>query len=445
MAILYVREQNTREIIAIVEDFLSLVWTERYQEYGDFVLDMPVTIENVNLFKKGRYISLDDSEESMIIQTINITESFGDEEEPNLEISGSSVTSILERRVNFSRITQCQEGSINYNGIFSNVMQSIVNDDLISPIKSYWTWYHKETLEGSNEHWEQGYDVTASPSDLKIMSTTTSDPDRAIKDFVFKNNVESSYDISIDTSYSKIKTLYDLISSICKRYLMGFRVIINSDNKFEFQAYSGKDRTTSQKLLDPIIFDPIMDNISYVNYYDDSSKYKNTWITYINGYLCPRRPMGTNDWNTQELASIYQGYSWGTSQISSSFTDLDRIEIPFKSDSVDDVSSIDTDEAFYTSINDIEVDGQDQYEEGEYEIITTSEGSIDPLVRYRYGVDYFIGDRVDITNNSGVVMTGIINEVVKSYDSDGIKITPNFLNMTEYDYGYEDDDIAEEV
>ena len=60
------------------------------------------------------------------------------------------------------------------------------------------------------------------------------------------------------------------------------------------------------------------------------------------------------------------------------------------------------------------------------------------MVRYKYGVDYFMGDRVDITNANGFVMTGIIDEVVKSYDTDGVLITPNFKNMTEYDWGEEE-------
>ena len=103
MAILYVRDENTRKVIDVFEDFNSLIWTERYQEAGEFVLDVSVTSENVDLFRRGRYVSLDDSEETMIITTVNITESYGDEEEPSLEISGKSVTSLLDRRINSSK------------------------------------------------------------------------------------------------------------------------------------------------------------------------------------------------------------------------------------------------------------------------------------------------------------------------------------------------------
>lgn len=447
MAILYVRDKETRKIIALVEDFLSLVWTERYQEAGDFVLDMPVTKEYIDLFRKGRYISLDDSEETMIIQTVDITESFGDEEEPNLEISGKSLTELLSRRANVSRVIDYQQGVLTYSGKYSEVIQNIVNNDIISPIKSYWSWYHKVINEDTGAvSWVIGYEhYDSNPSDnLKISPAYNSDPSRAIKNFVFKNNLSSSLDVDISESYGKLMTLYDLIQSLSKRHLMGFRVVMNSDNNFEFQVYSGVDRTSSQKVLDPVIFDPSMDNISYVNYFDDSSNYKNCWLTYGKGYLCPRRPMGTNDWNSGELESIDSGYYWGyeTSDTvtKESITDIDRIEIPFSTDEVDDYSTLNTIKKVSEARHDMQVDGRDQFEDGEYTVITSSEGSIDPLVRYRYGTDYFIGDRVDITNNNGIVMTAIISEVVRSYDSDGITVTPNFMDMTKYDYGYDEDD-----
>ena len=35
-------------------------------------------------------------------------------------------------------------------------------------------------------------------------------------------------------------------------------------------------------------------------------------------------------------------------------------------------------------------------------------------------------------------MEAIIDEVVRSYDSDGIIVTPNFKNLEEYDDGEED-------
>ena len=455
MAILYVRDKDTREIIKIVEDFLSLVWTERYQEAGDFVLDMPVTLDNINLFQRGRYISFDDSDETMVIQTVNLTESFGGDEEPKLEISGKSVTCILERRVNASKITDFQKnhiGTISYNGTFSSVCQSIFNNDLINPIIYRWSWYH---WSKANNGYVQGFDPTVTKGKHKIdISGPESDPSRKINHVVFKNLVDASDDVTVSVEYTKLMSLYELVSNICRRYIKGFRVVINDDNDFEIQIYSGTDRTTSQKTLEPVIFNPIMDNIAYVNYYDDDTNYKNHWFTYIDGYIAPKEI----DWN-RGSSEVYQGFGWNyiNDENSASYTGLNRYEIPFFSSVVSSMDDFDPNDPWESEDGTenpppgwwpiliqliqrkVIADGKTQFEDGEYEIVTTSEGSIDPLVRYKYGVDYGMGDRVDITNGSGVVMTGIIDEVVKSYDANGVIVTPNFKNMTEYDYGEEEE------
>ena len=118
--ILYVRDKNTRSIISIQEGYLSLTWTERYQEAGEFVLDLPVTADNIDLYQEGRYISRDDTDESMVIDTIDITESFGDEKKPVLEVKGRTLSSLLTRRVNASRIDDYyNDGFVNYSGTIS--------------------------------------------------------------------------------------------------------------------------------------------------------------------------------------------------------------------------------------------------------------------------------------------------------------------------------------
>lgn len=458
MAILYVRDKETRKIIKIVEDYLSLVWTERYQEAGDFVLQMPVTLENIDLFRRGRYISSDDSEESMVIQTVDLTESYGgDEEDPVLEISGKSVTCILERRFNRSKLTDFQKGcagTVSYVGKFSSICQSIIQNDIINPIYYIWAWYH---YDDEARDWHSGIDVALGASKNKIdIAGPEYDSSRKIENVVFKNLVDTNSDPDIEVSYTKLMSIYDLLNKICKRYLMGFRVIINEDDNFEVQVYGGTDRTTNQKTLDPVIFNPVMDNISYVNYYEDESNYKNYWFTYIDGYISFKK----KDW-TAGSSEIFQGcagsFVTDSSNTSGEYpTGIDRYEIPFLSDAVSANDDFDPDASFDTGEGEVDpgghwwvllslildkvtADGKTQFEDGDYEIVTTSEGAIDPLVRYHYGEDYFIGDRVDITNANGIIMTGIINEVVKSYDSDGIITTPNFMNMTEYDYEEEEE------
>lgn len=444
MAILYVRDSETRKILEIVEDFTSLVWTERYQEAGEFVLNVPTTIENIRLFQRGRYLSFDESDETMVINTINITESYGDEEEPSLEITGKSLASLLERRVNASQIVNYHKGGIAYSGSFSSVVSSIFSDEISNPKQSTWVWFH-EDADGS---WSEGFDGSQPVEKHVIRSVFKDASDRKIDNFVFSNKISSGQDVEINDVYTEIMDVYSLIVSLCRKHLMGFKVVLNSSNEFELQVYSGTDRTTNQKTLSPVIFNPIMDNISYVNYFEDDTDFKNYIFPYTNGYITFAYK---ND--ITATVEIFPGYSWD--HVGESATGINRREIAFDGSSeVDSTEDYEIDKEYtvdgetieitawqvllYTLEKKLRLYGREQYEDGEYEIVTTSEGSIDPLVRYKYGVDYFMGDRVDITNANGIVMTGIIDEVVKSYDTDGVLITPNFKNMTEYDWGEEE-------
>ena len=51
-----------------------------------------------------------------------------------------------------------------------------------------------------------------------------------------------------------------------------------------------------------------------------------------------------------------------------------------------------------------------------------------------------MGDKVNISDERGnIYMTAYIDEVVRSYDDQGIIITPNFKNVLDYDDGREDE------
>ena len=315
--ILYVRDKNTRSIISIQEGYLSLTWTERYQEAGEFVLDLPVTADNIDLYQEGRYISRDDTDESMVIDTIDITESFGDEEKPVLEVKGRTLSSLLTRRVNASRIDDYyKDGFVNYSGTISEVCTGIINDDMISPIKVDYEWFHLDSETGK---WVEGYDGDFGAQN-EVRPVFSDDPSRAVPNVSVVCDSSLAH-IDMDFSFSKFMTIYDILNAISKRYVTGFKVILDKSNNFVVRIYKGSDRTRKNRTLDPIIFDPIMDNISYVNYFNDYTDYKNYWIPgkegelsnwmdrswYENPYMIANEVTTANDYN---LVNAYVNASY---------------------------------------------------------------------------------------------------------------------------------------
>lgn len=467
---IYVRNKSDRKVFYIEEKYSSLVWTERYQESGDFVLDIPLNAANFDVYKIGNYISFDNSEESMIIEgrTIN-----NEVEEPTLEITGRSLSSILLRRVNASKILDIQNGDLTYSGKVGEIVQSIFDDEIIDPKLPYFN-YMKDAdngpvagsnhlVLGINENDKRWSSFLAYNAIKKFYEEVEY---RKIPKFIFKNSVDSNLEIT--TNFSKIETIYDIIVKMSKNNYLGFKSYFDDSLNIVIELYSGVDRTSSQKTLDPVIFDPMMDNISYLGYVEDATDYKNTGFTYSDGHLFYRSkyPLGMLPYPRYD---IYLGYTWNDFS-GETKTGLDRFEIPFDARSEVSVNDLkdnvnpelyygeDSEESegsevstsgwsssewydWYDKIQQsVKNFGISSYEEGEYGFIQSSEGSIDPLVRYKFEEDYNIGDKVDITNGDyGIAMTAYIDEAVKSYDNNGWIITPNFKNILDYDYGEEKD------
>lgn len=439
MPVLYVLDKDTKEVVRIEESFSSLVWTERYQETGDFVLDIPIDKANFDAYKRGNYVVIDESQEIMVVESLNINEEM---EDPLLEVTGRSLSLVLERRVNASKLLDNYAETINYQGSLSSVVQSVVNDEISDPYVQIYTWYYKD--ENGERH--EGYSpVRGSWKGKKKVSA----PYRKISGF---NYLDLTTGIEVDKTFNKIMSVYEILNTFAKAHVFGFRVRFDENGNMQLQTYKGVDRTSNQKVLDPVIFNPVMDNISYVNYFEDQTDYRNIALSYSDG-ACSPIDFDKLSYNTD----IFSGYVWvanDSAETNEEITGLDRFEMAVDarssasvvnydpSDYNSDDSNTDADLTAEEMVEEITkkvaAEATEEFDSDEYDIVKKSEGAIDPLVRYQFGVDYFLGDIVEISNNRGIVMTAVIDEVVRSYDADGFIVTPNFTSMEDYDYGEED-------
>ena len=61
-----------RNVIAIIDVFESLIWTDRYAGYGDFEVYTTVNSEYIRTFAIDNYIRINESEHLMIIESLEI-------------------------------------------------------------------------------------------------------------------------------------------------------------------------------------------------------------------------------------------------------------------------------------------------------------------------------------------------------------------------------------
>lgn len=214
--------------VDILDDYASLIWSDRFQEYGDFEIYTPFNSRTFSKIKQNYYLINDNSEHVMIIEGLEI--------ETNAEtgsfyrITGRSLESILDRRIVWEQTS--------VSGNLQNGIKKLLNESIISPALS----------------------------------------SRKISNFVFKTSTDPRITrLLIDTQYTG-DNIYEVITKLCIAYGLGFKITLNSSNQFVFELYVGEDRSYDQDNNPYVVFSPNFDNVLNTNYLDSLELWKNVTL-----------------------------------------------------------------------------------------------------------------------------------------------------------------------
>ena len=61
------------ESVAVIDTYESMIWTDRYNAYGDFEIYFTIDSKLLEFLKEDYYLWLRDSEHCMIIETLKLT------------------------------------------------------------------------------------------------------------------------------------------------------------------------------------------------------------------------------------------------------------------------------------------------------------------------------------------------------------------------------------
>lgn len=219
------------DAISVVDDYESLIWTDRYQECGDFEIYTPVTAEILSVLKQDYYLINRDSEHVMIIEKLLIKTDV--ELGNHITITGRSLESILKRRIVW--------GLRSITGNFQNGIKTLLEENIINP----------------------------------------SDPNRRIDNFIFEESTDERItSLNIEAQYTGDE-IYEIITKLCKEHNIGFKVTLNNNKQFVFKLYAGTDRSYDQIENTYVIFSPNFENIVNSNYLESKSALKN--VTLVGG------------------------------------------------------------------------------------------------------------------------------------------------------------------
>lgn len=214
--------------LSVVSFYDSLIWTDRYTECGDFEISFPCASFNPDIFQNGNYVIIEESEKTMIIESIEKKDSQEDGDMCN--VSGRSLESILDRRLIWDKQSFTDKP-------IQEVVEALLNSEFINP---------------TNE-------------------------DRKVPNFIFRSNPDPRLaEIKITDEYDK-KTVYDSVKDICDKKHVGMSMTVE-DGVFVFSLFIGMDRTYEQTENTFVIFSPEFGNFTDTTYTQDSKEYKNVIV-----------------------------------------------------------------------------------------------------------------------------------------------------------------------
>lgn len=228
MSDLYVLDTAFKKI-AIIDAYESLIWTERFNSYGEFELYLIPSIELLETLAINNYLKKSDSDTVMIISTRELMTDIEDGD--HLTVRGKSLESLLERRIVWTQTT--------FQGTaVKDAIQRLISDSITSP----------------------------SVSERKISNFVYDGPESGI---IYEND-----QVTIQFTGDN---LYDAIQTICEIANISFKVILE-DGNFRFKLFSGKDRSYAQDILPRVLFNETMENLISTNYYNSVENYMNVTL-----------------------------------------------------------------------------------------------------------------------------------------------------------------------
>jgi hypothetical protein len=209
----------------VIDRYISLIWTERFQQFGDFQLDIYSSYQSRSLLVTNTYLAMSGSNYIMRI------ESFEDDVDAEgkhiLIVKGRSMEAILMDRVakdSLSNLTTSPQWNITLPP--ADIARKVFHDICVTGILD-----PGDVIPGIVEGSLLGTGTIAEPLDPITVQI-------------------------------KPSTVYDVTTNICTTWELGFRFLRkDSTGEIWYDIYAGSDRTTAQTTLNPVIFAPQLDNL----------------------------------------------------------------------------------------------------------------------------------------------------------------------------------------
>lgn len=369
-------DSNYREI-DVVNDLISIIWTDRYYAPGDFELVVPLTTANVTKYALNSRLGRSDSKE---IMTISKQEIKGDK----LILTGKSLLNWLAKRYAGREYDNLQSNDPRY--LFNNGL----NNDLVG---------------GSGYTQLDIYAVKSAISNLT------------------RNGSLSGSGPSINYNVSKEDSLLDQYQRIAKAAAMGIRIYLDSVDdagvySLKYDAYFGQDRRITQSTNAAINLSEQNGDIRNVSAVKSNEKTIDL-VTVHAIKLLGKTLGGTYLGDLETTVSVAQNRALV------SLNDTNPIilgsDAQFKN-----ILRTDLTEENVTTVSELQDElKKTAFEElDNWETVNLVDFELATPLSIKYGIDYGLGDLITINTNFAGSISSRITEIIYSKDETGEKEYP---------------------
>lgn len=366
----YVEIKNAdRVTVGIVDTAKSVIWHSVYYGVGDFEIYAQATEQNLNLLKKGYFVTRQNNDEVGIIEEIKVDFTITDGY--MITAVGRFAKILIDRRIIYKLSGHTNTPTI-LRGNVEIAVRQVVQDNAINCT----------------------FDSRRNIAMLGLAGLNNLTP--VIVD-------ENGNAAQKQVSY---KNLMEYTDSVLQEYGMSAKVIYNDSNKkLLYSVFMGADRSTDNTQgNDPVIFSVDYDNLNSSTYDLNDSDYRNAAL------------IGGEGEGLDRFYSLFRGQQSGL-QLREMFVDGSSINKTYTDDN--------DEEQTYTDAEYTEMLNQAGKEALQPHIVKeTFTGEINATFGvWKYGQDYFLGDIVTVQDNLiGKYVNSRITEVTEVQDENGYSV-----------------------
>lgn len=215
----------------------------------------------------------------------------------------------------------------------------------------------------------------------------------------FRLGAEKGFSDKVRVQYTG-DNVEEAIQNLCKTYKLGYKVWFDvNDKHIVFEMYKGVDRSYEQEENPYVIFSEQFENLLSSEYTSDDVDYK----------------------NVAQVAGEGQGTARKKVIVGAGYTGLNRFETFVNASGVS-TNDGEVDEMSYNNLL------KQQGAEALADLSTTEsfDSEVAPNYNYKLGVDYNLGDIVEISNQYGISISTRVTEIIESNDESGYSYIPTF-------------------